>query len=228
MNMIVVAAFWCKEWALHEGPVTVRARKTPVHALSSSPPACPQRLARRRQPTTSRSASTADLAALRCFSWLPTESCDDLVAVGSDSGRVELHRLSLSAPLAANAGNALFPSAPVTTFALRNAASGGTSRACNAVAFSSADPNLMACGMSKAAQGLVVWDIETELPALGIDVLPAHVTPLPRTSAQKSGDARIVQLHGRERGAEPYEPFSSCRVKNLNAHGTEWSMYYRT
>ncbi|KZV83686.1 WD40 repeat-like protein [Exidia glandulosa HHB12029] len=147
-------------------------------------------------------ASTADLAGLRCFSWSPTESCDDLVAVGSDSGRVELHRLSLSAPLAANAGNALFPSAPVATFALRNAASGGTSRACNAVAFSSADPNLMACGMdkSKAAQGLVVWDIETELPALGIDVLPAHVTPLPRTSAQKSGDARIVQLHAPTEG----------------------------
>ncbi|EJD52310.1 hypothetical protein AURDEDRAFT_158037 [Auricularia subglabra TFB-10046 SS5] len=143
----------------------------------------------------SLTASTQDVAGLKCFAWSPTQSCDDLIAVGIDSGRVDLLRLSQTAPLASNAGNTLFPSAPVASFLVR-----GAQRACNAIAFSTVDPNLMACGMdkSKAAPGLVIWDIESAFPQLSIDQhsqSSPSTTPLPRASLQKSGDPRIVQPH---------------------------------
>lgn len=76
---------------------------------------------------------------------------DNLVAVGSSLGNVEL--LRFSAPHPPNTVR----SPTIVSLPVR------TSRPCNAVAFSQYDPNYLAVGLDKARgePSLVIWDIET-------------------------------------------------------------------
>ncbi|KAH7107973.1 hypothetical protein BKA62DRAFT_680564 [Auriculariales sp. MPI-PUGE-AT-0066] len=148
-------------------------------------------------------ASSSDLTGIKCFSWSPLTSCDDLVAVGTDVGRVDLLRLSLSAATASGIGHAVFPSAPVASFVPKGSAN-ASQRACHAIAFSEQDHSLMACGMerAKSSPGLVLWDIESAAPILGFETrpLPSLNSAMPRFSLQKTGDARIIQPLGMAEG----------------------------
>ena len=89
------------------------------------------------------------------LAWSPYPSCDDLIAVGTDVGRVDLLRLSLSATVASANGHAVFPSPPVASFAARGAAN-ASHRACNAIAFTELDSSLMVCAMERVRRHCLV------------------------------------------------------------------------
>ncbi|KAG1751269.1 uncharacterized protein EDB91DRAFT_1234726 [Suillus paluster] len=74
-----------------------------------------------------------------CFAWSPDPAFDDLFAVGSASGRVDLIRLEATRV----ARNNVLSSGPVVTLPVRN------SRSCNALAFCNTDPNYLAVGLDK-------------------------------------------------------------------------------
>lgn len=100
---------------------------------------------------------------------------DDLIAVGSTTGRVDLIRLRASAHTRGPASAlSTGPSVPLT---VRN------SRACNALAFSTADPNYLAVGLDKVRgdPSLVIWDLTTAKSLLQIpgDTWP-QAQPSPR------------------------------------------------
>lgn len=84
------------------------------------------------------------------------------------------------------------PSPTTTTLPARN------SRACNALAFSPGDPNYLAIGLDKVRNdgSLVIWDIQSALPALSINVTQRPSPVLPKGDAGTRGaDPRIVQQH---------------------------------
>ncbi|KAK2460109.1 hypothetical protein APHAL10511_007875 [Amanita phalloides] len=113
--------------------------------------------------------SRHDLYHMRCFAWSPDSQLDDLVAVGTTTGRVDLIRLRASAH-ARGTQHQSYARAPVVStgptvpLAVRN------SRACNALSFSTGDPNYLAVGLDKVRgdPSLVVWDLTTTKPLLQI------------------------------------------------------------
>ncbi len=131
---------------------------------------------------------------LQCFAWSPHPSYDDLIAIGQTVGKVELVRLE------------------ATKYARDNVLSGGrvvsltirSSRACNALGFSSHNPSLLAVGLDKvkADPSLIVLDIETasSLLRLGrglddVDTLHAKThASASRAGAQKP-DLRTVHTY---------------------------------
>ncbi len=114
---------------------------------------------------------------------------DDLLAVGFSNGRVDLLRFEASK----HAHNSAAVSLPA-----RN------TRACNAVAFSPANPNYLAVGLDKVRNdpSLVIWDINSTLPALSLHATSQYDSPsrplphLPRGEAPRTGaDTRVLQQH---------------------------------
>ena len=99
----------------------------------------------------------------QCFAWSPDPQLDDLVAVGSTTGRVDLIRLRASA-------HARGPTAPVLSTGPSVPLSVRNSRACNVLAFSTGDPNYLAVGLDKVRgdPSLVVWDLTSAKPLLQI------------------------------------------------------------
>ncbi|KAI0699871.1 hypothetical protein C8T65DRAFT_742322 [Cerioporus squamosus] len=134
-------------------------------------------------------ASQLELTQMKCFAWSPDPVLDDLLAVGFGNGRVDLLRFEASK----HAHNSAAVSLPA-----RN------TRACNAVAFSPANPNYLAVGLDKVRNdpSLVIWDINSTLPALSFHATPHHGSPsrplphLPRGDAPRTGaDTRVLQQH---------------------------------
>ncbi|KAI0744299.1 hypothetical protein C8Q80DRAFT_889791 [Daedaleopsis nitida] len=134
-------------------------------------------------------ASQLELNQMKCFAWSPDAVLDDLVAVGFSNGRVDLLRFDASK----HARNT-----PAVTLPARN------TRACNTLAFSSANSNYLAVGLDKVRNdpSLVIWDIQSTLPALTFDA-PSHPDPttrvlpsLPRGDGARAGaDMRVLQQH---------------------------------
>ncbi|EJD02917.1 WD40 repeat-like protein [Fomitiporia mediterranea MF3/22] len=94
-------------------------------------------------------STQADLQLMKCFAWSPDPSIDDLVAVGSENGKVDLWRLEANR----YARNNLVSNGP--ELSIRN------SRRVLALAFSSHKPNLLAVGLDKVKgdPSLVIRDI---------------------------------------------------------------------
>ncbi|KAH8119136.1 WD40 repeat-like protein [Phellopilus nigrolimitatus] len=98
-------------------------------------------------------SSQADLQLMKCFAWSPDPDINDLVAVGSSTGKVELWRLEANR----YANNNVVSGGPELSLP------GRSTRNCNALAFCSEKPNLLAVGLDKVRgdPSLVVWDIES-------------------------------------------------------------------
>ncbi|KAJ7595018.1 hypothetical protein C8J56DRAFT_928212 [Mycena floridula] len=138
-------------------------------------------------------SSQHDLQHMKCFAWSPDPSLDDLVAVGHTTGTVDLIRLEASKATRPNSG--VLSSGPRVSLTVRN------SRACNALAFSSADPNYLAVGLDKVRGdcSLVIWDIQTALPTLSVNPITSSSLPRPQPQIPRGDigprDSRILQQH---------------------------------
>lgn len=93
------------------------------------------------------------------MAWSPDPSYDDLIAVGLNTGKVELTRLE-----GTRSANSQSWAKPLVSLNVKN------TRSCNALAFCNADHNYLAVGLEKARgdYGLVVWDIVSAAPSLSI------------------------------------------------------------
>jgi WD40 repeat protein len=95
------------------------------------------------------------------------------------------------------ARNNLLSNGPSVSLPVRN------SRSCNALAFSTTDPNFLAVGLDKVRgdPSLVIWDIQAASPALSMNVGTgsyAPQSPLRSTSRADAGartDVRVVHQH---------------------------------
>ncbi|RXW20412.1 hypothetical protein EST38_g5435 [Candolleomyces aberdarensis] len=146
--------------------------------------------------------SQHDLHYMKCFAWSPDPAFEDLLAVGHSTGKVDLIRLE--APKQARQHNVL-TSGPSVTLPVR------TSRACNALAFCTTDPNYLAVGLDKIRNdsSLIIWDINAARAGLTIHGVQAgsepHVsvvppfTPRPHPQIPRidnRADTRTLQQHG--------------------------------
>jgi WD repeat-containing protein mio len=97
---------------------------------------------------------------VQCFAWSPDPLFNDLVAVGTSTGRVDLMRLGATR----STRNGILSSGNVAHLPARS------SRPCNALAFSSMDPNYLAVGLDKVRgdSSLVVWDIQSTSISLAL------------------------------------------------------------
>ncbi|KAM6501602.1 hypothetical protein JOM56_001579 [Amanita muscaria] len=122
----------------------------------------------REYPEIRHVTSRHDLHHMRCFAWSPDSQLDDLIAVGTTTGRVDLIRLQASSHARSqNPGSqysSVLSTGPTIPLAVRN------SRACNALSFSTADPNYLAVGLDKVRgdPSLVIWDLTTTKSSLQI------------------------------------------------------------
>ncbi|KAF8624642.1 hypothetical protein AX15_005795 [Amanita polypyramis BW_CC] len=121
--------------------------------------------------------SRHDLLHMRCFAWSPDPQLDDLIAVGTTTGRVDLIRLQASAHARGSQTSASLQSQPHSSSSSSVLSTGPSvplavrnSRTCNALAFSTGNPNYLAVGLDKVRgdQSLVVWDLTTTKPSLQI------------------------------------------------------------
>ncbi|KAI5123084.1 hypothetical protein M0805_000518 [Coniferiporia weirii] len=105
--------------------------------------------------------SRADLQMMKCFAWSPDPAYDDLIAVGSSTGKVDIWRLESNR----YAKNNMVSGGPELSLTVRS------TRSCNTLAFCPEKPNLLAGGLDKVRgePSLVVWDIEaaTSVPLSG-------------------------------------------------------------
>ncbi|KAF8493614.1 hypothetical protein JB92DRAFT_2998338 [Gautieria morchelliformis] len=127
-----------------------------------------------------------DLQQLKCFALSPHPLQDDLVAVGSGLGNVDLLHFSTPHPPNTIRGPS---TVPLPARALRP---------CNALAFSHFDPNYLAVGFDKARNeaSLVIWDIETS--SLSLSKPPARDQgtfnrPEPLLPRSTNSDRNIIQ-----------------------------------
>ena len=135
------------------------------------------------------------------MAWSPDPSYDDLIALGLNSGRVELTRLEGTRSATSQSW-----AKPLVSLNVKNA------RSCNAVAFCGADHNYLAVGLEKARgdYSLVVWDIVSAAPNLSIkssstsqltfNVPPANTPSRPKPAIARAEpapkyDGRILQQH---------------------------------
>ncbi|OCH85554.1 hypothetical protein OBBRIDRAFT_739720 [Obba rivulosa] len=135
--------------------------------------------------------SQLDLFLMKCCAWSPDATLDDLVAIGLMNGKVDLIRLKATK----YARNHILASGPSVTLPPR------TPRACNALSWSSADPNMLAVGLEKARgnHSLIVWDVQAALPALTLKSVPPASGPAPshsgrgqQSSSSSRGESRNV------------------------------------
>ncbi|TFY61875.1 hypothetical protein EVJ58_g4227 [Rhodofomes roseus] len=139
-----------------------------------------------------------DLPHMKCFAWSPDAALDDLIAVGHSSGKVDLMRLEASK----QSKEHVLSSGPTVPLPVRN------SRACNSLAFSTADPNYLAVGLDKVRgdHSLVVWDVHAAVPLLSLKAESPksptyHAPSSSRSNTQSQRDItpkngpRIFQVH---------------------------------
>lgn len=146
------------------------------------------------------------------MAWSPDPTFDDLVAVGLNTGKVELMRLEGTKSALARSPSQRTSWTPSTvSLSMKN------SRSCNSLAFCTADPNYLAVGLDKVRGdfSLVVWDIVSATPSLQIkSSAPNHgysdgstqltfsIPPpprpepiIPRGEMVSKVDPRILQQH---------------------------------
>ncbi|TFK53760.1 hypothetical protein OE88DRAFT_1656037 [Heliocybe sulcata] len=142
--------------------------------------------------------SQSDLQFMRCFQWSPDPSVEDLIAVGLNTGTVDLLRLESTT----HTTNHVLTGGPRVSLPVRN------SRPCNTLAFCDAQPNYLAVGLDKVRNdpSLIIWDINTARSTLNIDPIVDHASnvdasnshshpALPRSDGNTRGDSRILQQH---------------------------------
>ncbi|KZT22569.1 WD40 repeat-like protein [Neolentinus lepideus HHB14362 ss-1] len=142
--------------------------------------------------------SQSDLQFMKCFQWSPDPAVEDLIAVGLNTGTVDLMRLESTK----HASNHVLTSGPRVSLPVRN------SRPCNTLAFCDAQPNYLAVGLDKVRNdpSLIIWDISTARSMLSMDPIVDHASnvdssngrsqpSLPRSELNARGDARILQQH---------------------------------
>ncbi|CAL1705967.1 unnamed protein product [Somion occarium] len=111
---------------------------------------------------------------MKCFAWSPDIAYDDLVAVGYSTGKVDLIRLEATS----SSTNQILSAGPSVSLPVRN------TRACNTLAFCSADPSYLAIGLDKVRNdaSLIIWDIHTMMPSLSV-----------KSSSQSNGSASVIR-----------------------------------
>ncbi|KAL4248763.1 WD repeat mio family protein [Abortiporus biennis] len=138
--------------------------------------------------------SKHDLQTLKCVAWSPDVAFDDLIAVGYGSGKVDLLRLEATT----STSNHVLSNTPQVTLPVRN------TRACNALAFCSVDPNYLAVGLDKVRgdSSLIIWDVSTVSSSLSINVangggsvIGRPQPQIPRVETGTRMDSRILQQH---------------------------------
>ncbi|KAI0266669.1 hypothetical protein BC834DRAFT_872947 [Gloeopeniophorella convolvens] len=156
-------------------------------------------------------ASQHDLQSMKCFAWSPDPIIDDLVAVGSSNGRVDILRLESTRHIRehSNGRNSYAP-LPVKI-----------PRTCASLAFCGVTPQYLAVGLEKVRNdtSLIIWDIHTSTPShvstpstssashiVAPPPSPARPTtalppagrqyhPIPRTDLGARADSRCLQVH---------------------------------
>ncbi|KZT04227.1 WD40 repeat-like protein [Laetiporus sulphureus 93-53] len=140
--------------------------------------------------------SQLDLNHMKCFAWSPDPTFDDLVAIGMGSGKVDLMRLEATR----YSKDHIYSSGRIESLPARS------SRSCNALAFSAADPNYLAVGLDKVRNdsSLVIWDLHTVTPLLSLDSsVEAQATSTsridphtmnPRADISSRADQRMIQM----------------------------------
>ncbi|KAI0066182.1 WD40 repeat-like protein [Artomyces pyxidatus] len=166
------------------------------------------------EPAIRHVTSFQDLSSMKCFSWSPDPSIDDLLAIGMNNGRVDLVRLESTR----SGREHLQGRGPHVTLPPKVA------RACISIAFCPTAPQYLAVGLDKARgdASLVIWDIHSATSVLAphtrspsassashivapppSPVRPLHALPsptrpyhpIPRTDLGPRTDSRIVQAH---------------------------------
>lgn len=119
-----------------------------------------------------------DSTSEQCFAWSPDPALDDLVAVGHSSGKVDLMRLEATK----QSKERILSSGPTVALPVRN------SRACNSLAFSTADPSYLAVGLDKVRgdHSLIVWDVHAAIPLLTLKGEASKSTPHHAPSSSRS------------------------------------------
>ncbi|KAF8644812.1 hypothetical protein AX16_008269 [Volvariella volvacea WC 439] len=149
-------------------------------------------------PEIKRGTSQHDLQHMRCFAWSPDPTFDDLFAIGTTTGRVDL--LRLEANKQSRQHNTL-SSGPTASLTVKS------TRACSALAFNSVDPNYLAVGLEKVRDNsLVIWDISTTTPSLIFSPGPYSydTVRLPPTTPRPSpGIARADQTRSDQTRSDP-------------------------
>ncbi|KAI0338210.1 hypothetical protein BDW22DRAFT_1487781 [Trametopsis cervina] len=142
-----------------------------------------------------------ELISMKCMAWSPDPAYDDLIAVGLNTGKVDLMRLE-----GTRSARSQSWTKPIISLSVKN------SRACNALAFCHADPNYLAVGLDKVRGdfSLVVWDIVSAAPSLSIkspgssqltfNIPPPGAPPRPepiiaRAEPAPKHDGRVLQQH---------------------------------
>lgn len=140
-----------------------------------------------------------DIAFYQCFTWAPDPTLDDLLAVGFNSGRVDLIRLEA----ARQTRGERLTSGPCVSLGVRN------SRSCNSVAFCAQDTTKLIAGLDKVRgdSSLLIWDITTAIPLLALDPPPSRdvalSTNLPRTQVSTP---HVVEHHTLNDPVQHYAP----------------------
>lgn len=162
--------------------------------------------------------SRNDLAHMKCFAWSPDPGFEDLLAVGVVSGRVDLIRLEESRQ--ARQSKVLSSNTKVSLNVRHT-------RACNALAFCTPDPNYLAVGLDKVRSdpSLIIWDISSarqdlaikglhtdgETRVMAVPPMPSRPQPqIPRIG--NPADPRILQPHA------PTEAVSSLAFLPNSTH----------
>ncbi|KAG9079215.1 hypothetical protein FS749_008725 [Ceratobasidium sp. UAMH 11750] len=142
-------------------------------------------------------ASQSDPVNMRCLAWSPHSMVDDLVAVGLATGNVQLLRMGSNIePFPDQYQDWEGPKVPMLPTKYP--------RPCQALGFSTIDPNYLAVGLDIARNdpGLLIWDIErstrstsppgSDFPAIQRVVLPSTK---PTLNLNGPGDTRPLQYY---------------------------------
>ncbi|ESK97742.1 wd repeat protein [Moniliophthora roreri MCA 2997] len=127
------------------------------------------------QPEIRHVTSQNDLQFMKCFAWSPDPLFDDMLAIGHNTGRVDLIRLEASRYTGAD--NVL-STGPVVALPVKN------HRSCNTLAFCGKDPNYLAVGLDKVRgdASLVIWDVSSAMPLLSFGGANSSLTHSTATS----------------------------------------------
>ncbi|KAG8714120.1 hypothetical protein FRC08_012335 [Ceratobasidium sp. 394] len=142
-------------------------------------------------------ASQTDPVNMRCLAWSPHSMVDDLVAIGLATGNVQLLRMGSNIePFPDQYQDWEGPKVPMLPTKYP--------RPCQALGFSTIDPNYLAVGLDIARNdpGLLIWDIErstrstsppgSDFPAIQRVVLPSTK---PTLNLNGPGDTRPLQYY---------------------------------
>lgn len=123
----------------------------------------------------------SDLGLMRCFAWSPHSVYYDFLAVGLQTGVVDICRLDQPIPTSPTSLSTIQP--PVSL-----SISSSKRRPCTSLAFCELNPNLLAHGLDKlhTEYSLVIWDLEQSAPSFQASAIDDQFDrlsdPLPNAS----------------------------------------------